>query len=76
VVARKTASDSPFAAPVQVERVMAKRLGKPFKSDELVSKVLEGLGEAGEVTPDNAARLLENAGKRGAARQEEQARTP
>jgi hypothetical protein len=83
VVARKAASDSPFAAPVTVERVMARRLGKPFRSDEVVNRILEAIGETVPegVTADNAPRILEELGDRNTplgravvARQERQAK--
>jgi hypothetical protein len=63
VVARKAeGGDSPFAAPVNLEHVSVKRLGKPFKSDEVVGKVFEGISEKApeNLTKDNAADLLAN----------------
>ncbi len=80
VVARKAAADSPFAAPVTMEKVLARRLGKPFRSDEVVNKVLESIGESPSATIENAARLLSDLadptsalGKRAAAAHERQA---
>jgi hypothetical protein len=59
VVPAKGNSPSPFAAPVTMTKVSARRLGKPFASDELVRRVAEAMNEdAGEVTKENAARLL------------------
>lgn len=83
VVSRKAASDSPFAAPVQLEKAMVRRLGKPFRSDEVVSKILDAIGAAPPegVTAANAGRLLEDLsdkstplGQRAAAKHEKQAK--
>ena len=50
---------SPFGAAVTVEKVSAKRLGKPFRSDEVARKVAEQLGaDASDITKENAVEVL------------------
>jgi GNAT superfamily N-acetyltransferase len=46
VVPAKEGSTSPFAAPVNVEKVSIARLGKPFKPEEVVRRVAEELGDS------------------------------
>lgn len=66
VVPAKAGSTSPFAAPVHIEKVSVARLGKPFKPEEVVKKVLTELGADDaaieRVTAENAAKILEGVG--------------
>ncbi|WP_196236020.1 LPD38 domain-containing protein [Bradyrhizobium japonicum] len=60
VVPAKGETSSPFAAPVNVERVSAVRLGKPFPSHEVVQKVYDAIAardnvSSSEITKENAA---------------------
>lgn len=58
VVAAKDGSNSPFAAPVNVERVSVARLGKPFKPSEVMNKVSAELG--GSAIEENDLPTLAN----------------
>lgn len=63
VVPAKPGSNSPFAAPVNIEKVSIARLGKPFTPEEVVKKVLTEIGadedKIANVKPDTAHLILE-----------------
>lgn len=52
VVPAKDGSNSPFAAPVNIERVSVARLGKPFTPAEVMNKVGQELGATGVIEGD------------------------
>ena len=56
---KKNDSGSPFAAPVVMEKAKIARLGKPYKPEEVVQKVLDGIKyEDEKATPENATDIL------------------
>jgi hypothetical protein len=61
VVPKKEGGEgSPFAEPVSAQTMSVKRLGKPFKSDEVINMVLSALGEKEDATKENALERLNN----------------
>jgi hypothetical protein len=60
VVPAKSGLDSPFAAPVYIEKTSIARQGKPFSADELIERVADQLDIPASGRTDNAERILES----------------